>query len=355
MPLLRRLAVAGLLVLAAGCAGLDAGRLAQQRLALHPVALEELEGTAFAGFRTPAQWDEAGGLYLLEPYRPGAVPVVLVHGLVSDPSTWAEMHAALRADPAVADRFQFWAFSYATGRSYLDSAARLREELCRVRKGLDPAGADAALSRVVLVGHSMGGLVSRLQVTHSGEALSRIVYEGSLDDLALDVGVRAGLERATRFLPQPGVTRAVYIAAPHRGSDEASGRLAKIGRRLVTFPAPMRAGYEALRRGPAGQLMRLPPRPPTSVDLLEPGHPVLCAVASLPTGAGVSEHTILGVGERTRGAGRCGDGYVSARSASLPWATSELRLEGAHTEVHRLPAAAAEVRRILMRHLAEGA
>ena len=346
----RRTLLAWLLLLAAAGCATPSQRLTAHRLNLLPVSLEDLGGMGLGGFRSPAKWEQVGGLYLLEPYRPGAVPVVLTHGLLSDPATWEKMHARLTADPVVAGRCQFWAFAYPTGPSYLHAAADLREELSRVRQTLDPTGTDAALSQAVLVGHSMGGIVSRLQVVSSGEAVWRTLAgdRASLDDL--DAESRAEFGRLTLFAPQPGVTRAVYIAAPHGGSAEARGRLGRLGRRLVMFPDSVLRGYEKFRTSPTGELMRLPARPPTSIEHLDPCNPVLRAVRGLPTSPLVRTHTILGTGSDT--AGRDGDGYVTARSATLPDADSTFAYEADHTDVHRKLTGTLEVRRILREHVA---
>ena len=343
----RRALLAWLLLLAAAGCATPSQRLTADRLNLRPVSLEDLGGMGLGGFRSPQKWQEVGGLYLLEPYRPGAIPVVYTHGLLSDPSTWQKMHARLMADPVIAHRYQFWAFAYPTGPSYLYAAANFREELARVRTTLDPTGSDPALSRAVLIGHSMGGIVSRLQVTDSGTA----VWEAVLGpDAEIEPQSRAELERLTLFRPQPGITRAVYMAAPHGGSAVARGCLGKIGRKLVVFPNAVLRGYERLRTSPTGELLQLPAAPPTSIDHLDPCNPVLRAVRGLPTSPLVRTHTVLGVGEDTDGCD--GDGVVSVHSATLPDADSTFAYPAAHTDVQRKLTGTIEVRRILREHLA---
>jgi hypothetical protein len=43
-----------------------------------------------------------GALYALTPYRPGRVPVVLIHGTASSPARWADLVNELDADPRIA-------------------------------------------------------------------------------------------------------------------------------------------------------------------------------------------------------------------------------------------------------------
>ena len=82
-----------------------------------------------AGFRvaeTPVLGD---GLMMLQPYRPGRIPVVVVHGTASSPARWAEMYNEISNDLALRDRYQFWLFQYNTGQPVLYSAMLLRRAL----------------------------------------------------------------------------------------------------------------------------------------------------------------------------------------------------------------------------------
>lgn len=347
------LVAVALLFFAGGCATMRFQALPQASKTLRPVTLEEFDGTYIAGFFSPGEDQLGNRLYLLEPYRPGAIPVVFVHGLVSDPSTWVNAHRGLRSDPELAQRYQFWAFRYETGPSYLDAAADLRAELARVRSTLDPNGTDPAMSRVVLVGHSMGGLVSQLQVTHSENHLWHAVSNTSPDQLHADSNVRDQVRRNFFFEPQPGIERLVYIATPHHGSFVATSRIGSLGQRLISFPQAMVRSYDRFQTDNERLFPNLPERPPTSVNQLRPSSPILQALTKLRFADGVTQHTILGVGQATSDwRTRDGDGYVTTWSAHWPYAVSEHAICEKHTKVHKHPAAVAELRRILYEHLA---
>ena len=117
---------------------------------------------------------EPTGLSLLRPYTRGQIPVVFIHGLWSNPWSWDRMIAELEADPSLADRYQFWTFGYSTGDPIPYSASLLRRDLDEVRRKFDPDGSDAAFDRMVLVGHSMGGLLTKMMVQESGTRLWQI-------------------------------------------------------------------------------------------------------------------------------------------------------------------------------------
>ena len=122
-----------------------------------------------AGFRFVEPGQILGdGLIMMHPYREGRIPVVLVHGTASSPARWAEMYNELMHDPMVGGRFQFWLFQYNTGQPILYSAMLLRRALKNIVNEVDPQGQDAALQRMVIIGHSQGGLLTKLMAVKSG-------------------------------------------------------------------------------------------------------------------------------------------------------------------------------------------
>src|SRR5262249_13208370 len=145
----------------------------------------------YTGFLSADKIQDRAGIYMFEPYQPGKIPVVMVHGLLASPLTWTTMFNDLRADPQLRERYQFWFYLYPTGNPYLATAADLRQELTRLRAELDPAGKDWTLDHMVLVGHSMGGLVSRLLTADSGDDFWKLVADRPLDDLKIAPDTRA--------------------------------------------------------------------------------------------------------------------------------------------------------------------
>jgi hypothetical protein len=111
--------------------------------------------------------DGIHGMYMLAPYDPTKIPVVMVHGIWSSPVTWAHMFNDLRAIPEIHENYQFWFYAYPTGQPFWVSAQQMREDLATIRRELDPGMDSPSLDDMILVGHSMGGLVSQLQVIDS--------------------------------------------------------------------------------------------------------------------------------------------------------------------------------------------
>ena len=290
-------------------------------------------------------------LMMFEPYQRGKIPVLFIHGLLSEPMTWAELFETIKADRELRDRYQFWAFQYPTGAAFLRSAAILRSELASLMASVDPEATDPALSQMVLIGHSMGGLVAQLQITSSGDQLWRSFANRPLESLRLTPEMYAQFQELFYFEPSPHIRRVVYIGTPHRGSAMANRLIGRMGAALVREPEEQRRQYDAFLAANPGVVDKFATRRiPTSIDMLEPNNPILNAMDHLPTAPCVATHSIIGIG----GCSLCrepSDGVVPVSSARMPGVESELYVDEDHEDLHRDPDTIREVLRILRRHL----
>src|SRR5262249_54643807 len=134
------------------------------------------------------------------------------------------------------DKFQFWFYLYPTGNPYLATAADLRQELLRIRAELDPHHRDQALDHMVLVGHSMGGLVSKLLTADSSSDFWRLVSNQSFDSLKVTADTRGELQQMFFFEPLPYVERVVFVATPHHGSKLSPSPPAQLAARFIKLP-----------------------------------------------------------------------------------------------------------------------
>ena len=66
----------------------------------------------------PGQPDPIMGLYMMQPYERGKIPVLFVHGLWSSPMTWMQMFNDLRSSPEIRNRYQFWFYLYPTAQPF---------------------------------------------------------------------------------------------------------------------------------------------------------------------------------------------------------------------------------------------
>jgi pimeloyl-ACP methyl ester carboxylesterase len=293
---------------------------------------------------------EPTGLSLLRPYERGKIPVVFIHGLWSSPWSWSRTIEGLEANAVLRDRYQFWTFGYSTGDPIPYSAALLRRDLEEVRRKFDPDGADPAFDRMVIVGHSMGGLLTKMMVQESGNRLWRLISDRPFDELAGDPDDRDRFHRALMFHPRREVRRVIFIATPHRGSRVDRGRLGHLGSRLVRLPDPLRASYSRLmdRNGPDFFTERFRKGIPTSIDELEWQSPILMGLAELGLTPTIRAHSIIADLHDPPQAGGS-DGLVPYDSAHLDGVASERLVCSGHLCQDKL-AVIDEVRRILAEH-----
>jgi pimeloyl-ACP methyl ester carboxylesterase len=328
------------------------------------LAQARLDGAGYAGFLKPDSLGGAAGLHSLEPYQPGRIPVVMVHGLFGSPITWAPMFNDLQADPVLRKRFQFWVYFYPTGAPFLTSAADLRRDLARMRQALDPEGKDPALDDMVVVGHSMGGLVSRMMTIDGGDDFWKVVSpHESFDRLALRPSTREELRNTFYFQRQGFVTRAIFLATPHRGSGISPSLVGRLGARLAGLPRDVAdAARDAEKENPQLAAAIRSNGLPTSVDELAPDAPALQLIADRPRPKPVHYHSVVGVIPMTQlflerlfggGYSQPSDGVVPYASAHLDDVESEVVVQADHYNVHHHPLAILEVRRILLEHLRE--
>jgi pimeloyl-ACP methyl ester carboxylesterase len=310
------------------------------------------------GLLKPEKVKSRQGLYMLEPFQADKIPVVMVHGLWSSPVTWMEMFNDLRSDPMVRQNYQFWFYLYPSGQPFWFSAAQMREDLAHMRSKLDPEQQHPALDQMVLVGHSMGGLVSKLQTIDSGNEFWRTLSERPFTELQADEEVRDGLARTFFFDPNPSVRRVVTIGTPHRGSEFSNDATRWLGRKLIHIPGKIMQGRnQLLARNPNFFRPGAPLDVTTSIDSLSPSSPLLPVLLAAQHGPWVKYHNIVGE-KPERGidswlAGGAGDGVVKLASARLDNAQSQIVVPADHSHVHRHPQSILEVRRILLEHVAE--
>lgn len=314
----------------------------------------KLDTLATLGLLRPDSNKEHAGLYMLQPYEPGKIPVVMIHGLWSSPLTWMEMFNDLRSDPNLRDNYQFWFYLYPTGQPFWTSATAFRDDLAEVRRRVDPEMREPALDQMVLVGHSMGGLVSKLQTVESRDDYWHIVSDQPFQDLKADEETRAKLQKVFYFSPNPSIRRVVTIGTPHHGSSFANSTTRWLAHHLIKLPT-MGLNREAIVkdnpnffRDPALLSVK------TSIDSLAPDSPILPVMLQSPIPADVKYHNIIGVQSKSgflaKNSER-GDGVVSAESAHLDIAVSEITVDADHMSVHRHPQSVLEVRRVLIEHL----
>ncbi|MEA3210878.1 MAG: hypothetical protein QOE70_3935 [Chthoniobacter sp.] len=299
----------------------------------------------------PEKYAETARIARLQPYDPDKTVVLVIHGLKDSPATWAPMLNHLRGDEEIRRNFQFWFYSYPSGYPYPYSASILRHELDAVEKKFP------LRKKMVVIGHSMGGCISRLLITDTADEKLWLALAGKPPgETQLSPESRKVLTEALIFRHRPEIGRVIFIAAPLRGSDLASGWAGRIGSMLVRAPVKLLSvGQDALKLGTfRGDDLRLK-RIPNSVDTLAPNNRFVKAIQTIPLTPSIPYHVISG--DRGKGGNKdktkpvMADGIVPYWSSHMDGAQSELVVPSSHS-AHQNPQAIAEVKRILKLHAA---
>jgi pimeloyl-ACP methyl ester carboxylesterase len=291
----------------------------------------------------PEKYAYTARLVRVQPYDPNRIPVLMIHGLQDTPATWAPLFNRLRTDPEINKRYQFWVYSYPSGYPFPYSAMLLREELERIDKAYPNH------KKIVLIGHSMGGLVSRLMVTDANLTFWNEFFGKPPEEVPMDPADKQLLERALIFQHRPDVSRVIFISTPHRGSAIASNWIGRIGVALVKLPIKMiklgaSAGKYVISNDTAAQKTKKL-HIPTSIDTLSPKNRFVRTMNRLPIADHIPYHSIIG--DRGRGdTPNSSDGVVAYWSSHLDGAQSEKIVPSGHP-AHQNPQGMEEVDRIL--------
>ncbi len=232
---------------------------------------------------------------------------------------WSQMVKTLEADASISESYQFLTFDYSTGDPIPYSAYLLRQAIGDLRGRLDPNTSNRAWNRMVLIGHSMGGLLCKMTTQDSGSKLWTLMTGSSFENLAGPEKARELLHGSLVFKPIPEVRRLIFIATPHRGSPLAWGPIKEIANRLVRLPTPLQQAHSSLLASNAPDTFTTTFRQglATSIDELAWENPLLLAIDCLPIDPNVKRHSIVAdLCSTVRPGG--GDGQVPYASAHLP-------------------------------------
>ena len=318
---------------------------AAQALTFTGMPVFEVEMFGFLG-RLSGVLKERPPLVSTTPYRPGLIPVVFVHGTASSVVRWAEIYNRLLADPDVRSHYQFWFFQYDSGNPIALSSLLLRDSLSNAVAKLDPEGKDPALRKMVLVGHSQGGLLVKMQVIDSGDRIWRASSKVPLDELGLSPATHDLVLRGLFVTPSPYVSRVIFVCTPHRGSYVAGRNfIANAVRRLLTLPFALAGAAAEIAANPNLAKAGLSPVVPTAVDNMSPRHNFIRALQKIPVAPEVKVNSIIAV-DTTGPLEEGNDGVVEYKSAHIEPVESELVVHWNHSLQGR-PETIEEIRRIL--------
>ncbi|QGZ58923.1 esterase/lipase family protein [Paraburkholderia acidiphila] len=289
-------------------------------------------------------------IYMMQPFDPDRRIVLMLHGLASSPEAWVNVANDIQGDEKLREHFQVWQVYYPTNVPILVNLARIRQAVQLTLAHFDPAGVVPASNGMVLIGHSMGGVLARLLVSSSDDVLWVTVQNNYLPEGIDIVREDERLNRLLRFTPMPQVERAIFIAAPHRGTPFASNRLSRWVANLVRLPLALLKEFDEMLQSAtnadsthrAGETIAVP----NSIEQLRDTNPIIQSISRLPISPTVCFHSIIARRRETGPLEDSDDGVVPYRSAHLDGALSEKVIVSGHS-VQETPEAIFEIRRIL--------
>ena len=287
-------------------------------------------------------------VYLMQPYDPNRRIIVMLHGLASSPEAWVELANEILGDEALRQHYQIWQVYYPTNMPVALNHAMIRRALGDTLTHFDPSGQAPASSDLVLVGHSMGGVIARLMVSSTDQSLVQLAADHS----RLTPQQIRRIDPMLRFEPFPNVSSAIFIAAPHRGTSVAGGRLGRWMAGFIRFPITVLEELaHTLAPNAAASSRESLATIPNSVNNLDENDPFVRTAAGFPISSQVRYHSIVAQANSEVALDDSDDGLVPYRSAHLPGAQSEKVIISGHS-VQQSAAAILEIQRILREDMA---
>jgi pimeloyl-ACP methyl ester carboxylesterase len=311
----------------------------------------DLDRLRWTGLLRPGTAAHRAGLMMIRPYEPGKIPVVMVHGLASSPLAWVAMVNDLLLDPRIQERYQFMLYMYPTGIPFPIAAAGLRDNLQQAEQTfrLQDHRPDPAFYKMVLLGHSMGGLLSHAMAVDSDQKFWELNSPVAFNQIKGPPEVLEELQRYMFFPAQPFVERVVFLAVPHRGSGLSRAVVGRVSSNLISSDDHVSNLLNGLVRDNPEAFPKRFRKVPTSIETLDPESPYLKALLTMRSSPKVVYHSIIGF-ERPEGKENTTDGVVPYKSSHIDGAASELLVQS-HHGVQANPYAIMEVHRILLEHL----
>ena len=313
-------------------------------LAIRKPREKELDGL----FR-PSDFESKTRLARLQPYDPNKIPVLCIHGLGDSQATWAPLIETLRGDPVIRKHYQFWFYSYPTGYPYPLTASVLRKQLDAINDHYPDH------KKIVVIGHSMGGMISRTLITDSDTKLWYSLYDKPPAEMPFSSETRTVMSQSLIFKHRTDISRVIFASASHRGSDVATSFIGRLGSALIGSPADIVPHEEEVlslaKPNSTGENLK---RMPNSIDFLKPTNRFVVTLDKIPVVKGIPYHSIIG--DRGKGGNLnhaepvSTDGIVPYWSSHIDGAKSELIIPSHHWS-NQHPLGIAEIDRILHEHL----
>lgn len=315
-------------------------------------------------------------LFMLEPYDPNKKVVIMVHGLASSPATWVNFTNNLLADPTLQANYQVWQIFYATNLPILENRHQIQELINTAYQMTDPKGTHPASQNSVLIGHSMGGVISRMMVSKADLSanmdelthLLSLPKQASNTQQPLTDTEKESVRQRFTLSPLPQVDTAVFIASPFKGTDYAERWFTLLARKIIRLPLDLTENATRLFvQDISDDKLSTPISDRKLKELylqngasqLSDRSAFMALTGDIVISPHVRYHTIIGDNgglyekspdQLAQLGGKMTDGIVPYRSSHLEGADSQTIITGGHN-IHEDPKTVRQLRKILHDHL----
>ena len=118
----------------------------------------------------------------------------------------------------------------------LISSNKLRKTLLDAQQLFDPKKKNPNFNQMVIIGHSMGGLLTKSMVQTTNNKLVDMIFETPIDEMKIQKEDKKMLNDALIFESLPFVKRVIFMSTPHRGSEMTHWATMRIAVNFINLP-----------------------------------------------------------------------------------------------------------------------
>lgn len=292
--------------------------------------------------------DNKLGIYSVTPLQTNKQPLLMIHGLNSSPLIWYELTMAVLQDEELKQRYQIWHAFYPSGPPPFYNSMRLRKKLDELQAMLKARGGSNQLDEIVVVGHSMGGVISKTMVQTTDYLLWDLSFTERPEQLGYAKQELDNIKDIFIFDARPYIDKVVFIDTPHGGSETSESVVAKVASWFINLPKNFTLLMSNFILKLGADKITLPMREylnggggPHSVQVLSPRHPLLQGLNKLEYQRPV--YSIVGSDgplscQDEKSCSQISDGVVPFFSAHQSKAVQEIIVPSNHNSYQSPPA-----------------
>lgn len=285
-------------------------------------------------------------LFMLEPYQPNKKIIVMIHGLASSPEAWIALTNNIMGDKVLRDNYQVWQVFYSTNMPIFESRFQIHALLKQAFATTEPNSESS--KNAVLIGHSMGGIISRLLVSDQDISTQAIPLMSAAQKHKLDQEPIIKERFIFRSLPQ--FSRAIFIASPHHGTPYADRWFTNFAKKIIVLPQNFFNAIE-FNQSTTGNKHNLNQGLAfNGASNLSPNSSFMKLTSDILPNQKFIYHSIMGNQVKSHDPQKMNDGFVPYLSSHLTGQSSVKVIQGGHS-IQETPEAVLELRRILRDNL----